>query len=180
MQTARIVVDQELARERLQQYRNAKAPKTEKDIAIMRAYRQIAQGKIIIQAYESIRRAGLNDEALPKLAMCRANEKKIICDVWNDRVTFKPEGYYRGWSRVTSIEWQQTPRRDHKRGMAIVPLVPLPQRPKAALSGYHILWEADWHKVPVDPMLLRKLSGDLWLVVAAWDLTDVERAVIAQ
>jgi len=33
--------------------------------------------------------------------------------------------------------------------------------------------------VPRDPYLLRRLGkGDLWLVVAAWDLTEVERAAL--
>jgi len=32
---------------------------------------------------------------------------------------------------------------------------------------------------PRDPMLLRRLGGDLWLVVAHWDLTEVERAAMA-
>jgi len=32
----------------------------------------------------------------------------------------------------------------------------------------------------VDPYLLRRFGGDAWLVVAAWDLTDVERAVMSQ
>ena len=65
-------------------------------------------------------------------------------------------------------------------GLAIVPIVPLHLRPKFNLSNYSILWEADWTAVPHDPLLLRQLKGDLWIVLAAWDLTEVERAVLSQ
>jgi hypothetical protein len=62
-----------------------------------------------------------------------------------------------------------------------LPLVPLPLRPKRALTNYHVLWEAEWRRaVPVDPLLLRRLGkGDLWLVVAQWDLTPVEVAALS-
>ena len=63
----------------------------------------------------------------------------------------------------------------------MVPLIPLPLRPKRGLENYHVLWEAEWTgKVPFDPMLLRRIGrADLWLVVAGWDLTEVERAALA-
>jgi hypothetical protein len=33
---------------------------------------------------------------------------------------------------------------------------------------------------PVDPMLLRRIGlADLWVVLAAWDLTPVEQAALA-
>jgi len=62
-----------------------------------------------------------------------------------------------------------------------VPLIPVHLRPKRGLANYHILWEAEWRRLPpVDPLLIRRLGkGDLWVVVAAWDLTEVERAAIA-
>jgi len=48
------------------------------------------------------------------------------------------------------------------------------------LDRFHILWEADWHlDPPQDPALLRRLMGDLWVVLAVWDLTSLERAVLA-
>lgn len=38
-----------------------------------------------------------------------------------------------------------------------------------------------WQRVPPrDPFLLRRIGkADLWLVVAMWDLTEVERAALA-
>jgi len=62
-----------------------------------------------------------------------------------------------------------------------VPIIPGYLRPKRGLQNYHILWEAEWSRgVPVDPYLLRRIGqGDLWLVVAAWELTEVERAAMS-
>jgi hypothetical protein len=68
---------------------------------------------------------------------------------------------------------------------AMVPSIPPKLRPKRSqLSNFHILFEAEWTVdptplPPVDPALLRHLGGDLYAVVAVWDLTDVERAVLA-
>jgi hypothetical protein len=83
------------------------------------------------------------------------------------------------------------PRRSAKWGRhfaAMTPLVPIHLRPKprqgnpqGALANYHILFEAEWRPVPPkDPLLLRRVGqADLWVVLAAWDLTEVERAVLA-
>lgn len=66
---------------------------------------------------------------------------------------------------------------------ALVPTVPPQLRPPHALRGYHILWEAEWHLdmtvPPVDPALLKHIGGDLYAVVATWDLTPLEQAVLA-
>jgi hypothetical protein len=66
-------------------------------------------------------------------------------------------------------------------GIALTPIVPLNVRPKRGLENYHVLWEAEWQPVPPgDPYLLRRIGrSDAWLVVAAWHLTEIERAVLA-
>lgn len=63
---------------------------------------------------------------------------------------------------------------------AVVPLIPANLRPMNALNRYVLLWEAVWVKrPPIDPLLLRHLHGSLYAVFAAWDLTPLERAVLA-
>ena len=70
---------------------------------------------------------------------------------------------------------------------ALVPIVPPRHRPRrnTALRNYHVLWEVDdWQwmeapKPPVDPALLKHLGGDIYAVVATWDLTELERLVLA-
>jgi hypothetical protein len=48
------------------------------------------------------------------------------------------------------------------------------------LKNYFILWEVEkWEQVPPkDPMLLKQLTPNLYAVMATWDLTELERAVI--
>jgi hypothetical protein len=43
-----------------------------------------------------------------------------------------------------------------------------------------ILWEAEWQHVPSDPLLLRHITGPLYAVLASWDLTELERAVLSR
>lgn len=67
---------------------------------------------------------------------------------------------------------------------AIVPLIPPGLRPVGDLKNYHVVFEADWAKVappaPRDPALLKHIGGDLYAVLAVWDLTDLERAVLSR
>jgi hypothetical protein len=148
----------------------------------MSAYQKLAQGRLVIKALESIVSAGVNDKGLPKLAIARADA--TICHLsihgngaaamakarWsrrNNTTTFNfPTGTFNG------AVW--------KHAEAVVPIVPLHLRPKRAMQNYHVLFEADWTKAPPhDPFLLRRLGkGDLWVVLAMWDLTEVEKAAL--
>lgn len=192
METVKIEgITRQHARELYQQYREHQHLSTPVDREIQKAYRLIAQGKVVIQALESIRAAGLNDQKLPKLAISRATDTRCHLDTRSD-----------GWCQFSSerySRWAQTRRRinlpegsfpgihvrsrenNHRSHVAIVPLVPVHLRPKQALAEYHILFEAEWRlAVPKDPMLLRRIGqADLWLVVAAWDLTAVEMAALS-
>ena len=174
-----VTVDRKVAIELLRQYRAAKAPATAEDQAIMTAYRQIARGQIVIQAAESIRTAGWNEDGSPKLAMTRADVRRISCLAGDNSVAFHKLNRSMANFRVDNMP-QRPPRIERWSYQAIVPLIPLHLRPKHALGNYWILWEADWSAAPADPLLLRKLKGDLWLVLAAWELTAVERAVLEQ
>ena len=159
------------------------------DHEIMRIYQLIARGKVVIKALESIVHAGLNTDGLPKLAIVRATaerchlrEMRVGGCVMSQRIwhqgrerpdtTFSfPAGSFPGIGEGHS----------KYRYEAITPIIPLHQRPARGLANYHVLWEAEWGPaIPVDPMLIRRIGkADAWLVVAAWDLTEVERAVMA-
>lgn len=190
MQTQPITLDRVKARELWRDYRRHQHWSAPIDDEVRRAYQAIAQGKLVIRALDSIRAAGLNEERLPRLAIARADAHycwlrperdggAAFCGSeeaagWSgrrmtrQRITF-PAGTFPG---LATQRWR--PR-------AIVPQVPLPLRPKRGLANYHVLFEAEWALVPpVDPMLLRRVGeADLWVVMAAWDLTEVERAALA-
>lgn len=141
---------------------------------------------------------------LPQLAVCKADAAFVYTlgvqrdgalelvdslhrrqDYRSGRIRFpggtftEPEDYAEAHDLVgswTSTAWS-----------AMVPIVPPKHRPPKAstLASFLVLWEvADWrwHSVPRppgDPALLKQLAGDLYLVLATWDLTDLERLVLA-
>ncbi|MDO8534389.1 MAG: hypothetical protein Q7S17_06570 [Xanthobacteraceae bacterium] len=143
------------------------------------------------RALDSIKAAGLDEAGLPKLAIVRADAERCHLERRQD-----------GWARFSMGQWTRTEQTRRyvefpagsfawpaipgkvfrwREFEAIVPLIPINLRPKRGLENYHVLWEAEWAPVPPrDPMLLRRIGrGDMWLVVAAWDLTEVERAAMA-
>lgn len=72
------------------------------------------------------------------------------------------------------------------RAETILPNIPAALRPSHALKNYHVFFEVEkWTPVidkprpSRDPALLRHIGGDLYAVLAVWDLTELERAVIA-
>lgn len=184
MQTATIEFDRTEAQAAYKLYREHRGAHTKEDAEISRIYYQIAKGGKVIRAHESIRAAGLDADGLPKLAMIRADVKRIVykCGYLDhDRAAVFMDAANPREMAACSVKCRWSGIQDTKRwrAEAMVPMIPVHLRPSDALDKYHILWEADWKKVPVDPMLLKRLSGDAWLVVAAWDLTAVEQAVLA-
>jgi hypothetical protein len=164
------------------------------DDEIRRVYREISKGGVVIRALDAIREAGVNAQGLPKLAIVRADREVCFLSIGSDgRAAFAgTERHLRrgNWGRKPASdmafefpEGTFPARRQHRSWdthRAIAPLIPLKLRPKKGLEKYHILWEAEWTPhAPADPVLLRRLgAGDMWLVVAAWDLTPVEQAAL--
>lgn len=189
MQAETIAVDRDKARELFLKYRAHQHYSTPIDLEIQRTYQQIAQGRVVIKALESVAKAGVGDDGYPKLAICRADAATCYLSLGQSdvvRMASKP------WARDTEtrcyFEWPAgtfppfpRARPTWSRVQAMVPLVPVHLRPKRGLANYHVLFEALWRpEPPVDPMLLRRIGkGDLWVVLAAWELTEVERAALA-
>lgn len=76
------------------------------------------------------------------------------------------------------IEQNGSAKRERLR--TLVPLVPVAFLPPHGLSNYHILWEVEkWDVVtpPGDPMLLKRVSPNMFVVLATWELSDLEKAV---
>lgn len=187
METATLEMDRDEAARLYRKYREHRAYSKPIDHEIERIYRYIAAGKVVIRALESIRTAGCNDAGLPKLAIARADARECYLSIYNSgEATMSSIRSPRG--NTAASQFYKFPanffvRRDRSYGWsatAIVPHIPPDIRPARALQNYAILWEAEWSRLaPIDPMLLRRIGkGDMWLVVGAWDLTPVERAVL--
>lgn len=180
-------VDRDEAEKMWRKYQSHKNHQTPVDEEIERIYRLIAQGKTLVRALESIRANGLNEDGLPKLAIARADAKECFLNLQQD-----------GSGRMADQRWVNgntarsryfdfpretftgkiTSAYDRR---AVAPHIPPDIRPARGVENYTILWEAVWQpQPPIDPYLLRRVGkGDIWLVVGAWSLTSVERAVMA-
>jgi len=200
MQTQRIEVDKTEALRLYREYRKHQVHSGPIDDEIRRTYQHLSKGKVIIKAIESVKAAGLNDKFLPKLALApatasachilRRKDGSMVMspadDFWHQRkhqlrfaeetFTFPPDSFpfASPWEKSGSRSSNSTHR-------AMLPIIPIHLRPRRGLENYHVLWEAEWRPIPPrDPYLLRRIGkADLWLVVAAWDLTEVERAALA-
>ena len=156
------------------------------DREVMSAYQKLAQGHLVIKALESVATAGADDKGLPKLAIARADAKLLQLSMRHDGSACMTTSKAPRRSNSTSTMWFDFPAgtfpgSSWRNAQALVPHAPLHLRPKRALENYHVLFEAEWTKAPPnDPFLLRRLGkGDLWVVLAMWDLTEVEKAALA-
>lgn len=204
-----IEMPEQVAREAFLSYRRSVRDRhSAEDAEVMRAYRQLAKGNRLIRLSETILAGGTIDfefrthawrgskrvpidhtVTVPRLAVTRAH--RTGC--WtlgigeNGQVVLQGArelGYTNRKDRMTigGFEPGKSDSVWTPRVRAMAPLIPPPLRPAGNLERYHLLWEAEWGldpQPPVDPALLKYVGGDLYAVVAVWDLTEVERAVLA-
>lgn len=196
MDLATIDMPRAEARERYLEYRRAKRDHADAELdAIAAGYRAIAQGHAVINLRDTIAAGGLVDvagggrtEQLPALAVARASDRfATVATSTDGSLRYQAVIPDRSWRpRVTNRQDLRFPSgtlpgvsHTYERFRAVVPIIPPALRPAAKLERYHILWEAVWEPMPpVDPALLRHLRGDLYAVIAVWDLTPLEQAVL--
>lgn len=204
MEMDAIQMDPEQAKAAYEDYAAAvKVNHDAEDRAIADGYRALMEGRSLIQLTPTLKAGGtttievksswLRDAwtvTVPRLACCRADAKVAFttgvdrdggCEITADRRHNElhsrnrtdrfpiPDGTFEAGKTGPTVR-------------AIVPNVPPRLRPKRGLQLYTLLWEAEWAVDPVppgDPALLRKLGGDLYIVLGTWDLTKLERAVLS-
>lgn len=182
MRTAVLEIPKTKALELYRAYKTHQAYQTPEDYEVQRTYQLISQGRLVIQAIESIKQAGLNFEGLPRLALMRADQKECFVRIFSSGgAEFRNHQWSNQKRNTITLPPSSFPTQtDMKQGKTLLPTVPVHLRPKRGIANYHVLWEAEWKKIPPgDPYLLRQIGrGDMWLVVAAWELTEVEKAAM--
>ena len=163
------------------------------DAALMRGYKALSEGKRVLDLQKVMAAQGLRPDFYPKLAVCRADATTCFLQMGiAGSATFSAKRWSRGKNQCVAFPEDTFPRflrygpnanrseRWNNDVETLVPLVPPQLRPPHDLSGYHILWEVEeWRPVPSrDPMLLKSLGGSLYVVLATWDLTPLEMAVL--
>lgn len=194
MQVQQITMTPAAASAALQGYQRHLRARSRRDPeleAVVAGYEALAKGQALLNLPQSIAGAGWRPDGWPVLAACRADAQRVRCYVREREVEFSVSA-----PDDVRVRKELSYRRDlfparpkiaagaeQWRVETIVPLIPPAVRrlARGGLDKHVVLWEVEeWRPVPpVDPILLRPLAGDLYAVVAAWDLTAVERAVIA-
>ena len=152
---------------------------------IKRVYRELSLDHRVINVNDAIENAGRDAEGLPRLAVARADQEwcrlsryYVNSKIGNQWLFFNTTNRGKIYFRYPVPE-SVRPRDSNLNRRAMVPLIPPNVRPEGHLSKYWILFEAEWKPVPpVDPILLRRVGGPFFVVLAHWDLTDVERSVL--
>jgi hypothetical protein len=189
-----IEVSETEAREKLAEYEAVlRTERTAEDEAIAMGYRAAARGLPIIRLSTTVAAGGWHDNGLPRIAVVRADSPECFVRWDGDLVFADRDDWHvnRGALvgvhsvRVPVAEPPETARRRGywQAASTIVPIIPPRHRPKLRrLRRCHVLWEVEsWTRIPPrDPALLRHIRGDLWSVLAVWNLTDLERYALSQ
>jgi len=201
MELGTLEITEEEAAARVAEYEQVlEADRSAEDAALLQAYRAAKRGLPVISLSKAFDIAGFHPTGLPKLAIVRADAKKVWVEVSDRRggdggthMVFSDGQWNRNRGALVgknTVQVDTTVSREagssgsrRWRGETIVPLIPPRHRPKRSRIGnFHILWEVDqWTPAPpVDPALLRHIRGDLWSVLAVWDLSPLEQLVLSQ
>ncbi len=159
------------------------------DEALKSMYRQLAQGKRILMMSQVLRAAGVDENGCPRIGIAPASAQTLY---------FDGRGSY-----STGSEWVfsgHRESRDRKKQLtyylpnglipegkttwnhgaqAAVPHIPMHLRP-VNIANHWILWEPNWQRqLPdPDPMLLKRVGDDIFAIMAVWDMSPFERAVL--
>lgn len=176
-------VSKEVAYAALLEYKAHRGVYDKNDWEIERIYREIAKGNKVISAYSAIRNAGVDADGRPRLAIMAADQEQAICEAWrSDRVVITNTHMSKAREWHFEIPWAvrsvMASGASRVSTHARLPRIPPQHRPRKNLRNYQILWEADWVDLPIDPILLRRIGRDAYVVLAVWDLTEVELSVL--
>lgn len=155
-------------------------------------YNQLKSGKKLVDIQTVFERGGINDQNQPKLAIALGSSKQCFCRYTQQgRIMFSHKSF--GWDSREDVIIRGMPKLPdsmftanqrwelHKDWQCPVPMIPASVRPpKKDMKHYYVLWEVDqWKPIPPrDPFLLRRITPNMFVVVAAWNLTELERAVM--
>lgn len=206
MNVETIKMRKDVATKRLADYEKALERKKDEELESVRdALKALSEGTPVINIDDAILNGGFDVYGRPNLAIARADRKEVSCR-WSrypDTLTFdsrvnqqdwwRPRPYISPMNKADLVWLCQIPlhdalRNNLKTGYAMVPMVPAQVRNERPvdLSKVYILWEVEeWAdrsnfiKPDLDPYLLQHLGGSLFAVLAAWDLTEVERLVMS-
>jgi hypothetical protein len=168
----------------------------------------LKQGRKVINIFDAIQQGGVDETGEPKLAIARADWGDVLFTKQRGRTgvfsTIAVKGTWQGnapdvrlpvgffekeWENINKddpdkMKWGWfTPTREVIK--TAIPLVPAILMPKGELDNYYILFEVNqWQEVinrrnvGKDPLLLKRLSENMFVILATWDVSPLEQAVL--
>ena len=161
----------------------------------------LKEGRKVLNIYDVFRAGPRDEEGRPKLAIGRADQKTVQfqeraqgggrftqkSSAWEvtKECVILPDGTF-PVSMIENENGEEVPRENWRlrKWETAAPIVPADYLPEGSLSNYYVLWEVEegaWKDAkipPRDPFLLRRISPNMFVIFAEWDLTDLERAVL--
>jgi hypothetical protein len=170
--------------------------RTDEDDALLSVFKAVRKHNAqVINIADAFRQTGLNDLGQPKLAIAQADWKDVAFTGDGEaRSVYEPRyrSFYRSgkfWQRgkpsdrVATVKLPDNTFNEfeaRKILFSAVPHIPAEIRPNFHLRNYHILFEVNkWNEeYPVDPFLLKRVVGNLFIVIAEWELTELEASLL--
>jgi hypothetical protein len=193
-----ITMPREEARVQLRQYRTALHRRADAEYqAVVAGLEALADGTPIIGLADAIAAGGFDASGRPNLAVARADRGQVRMWWDGNQAHFDTSrgtaGAGPSMRRTVQVERPDAAPRSsgawwRPHGYALVPMIPAAVRNSVRYTTAQcfILFEVEqWSDTPLgarpdrDPYLLRHLHGDAYAVLAEWDLTDLERLVMA-
>lgn len=197
MNTPTIEMPREVAREQLRQYRSQLHKRADAEYqAVAAGLEHLARGTRLLNLADCFKNVPLDHHYRPKLAIARADRQTVrFRRDTAGKGSFDTQGNRGGrpWPKhglkhglrfeleiprcPPLIDYWKEPG-----GSSLVPMIPASVREAVGridLAKHFVLWEVTWADIPRDPYLLKWTgAGDLYAILAEWDLTDLERAVM--
>lgn len=196
MNVSTLSIPKETAARKAEEYAELSGKqRSREDDALANLYKSIAKtGVKVINILDAFRATGLNEKGQPKLAIARADWQTVYFhqranfNQWFSRSNrggggFGANSQWNKNAKASNIVLPENTFDNEKLTnsnlKSSVPHIPPKLRPKINARNFHILFEVqNWETYPVDPFLLRRVQGNLFLIIAEWELTPLEASIL--
>lgn len=200
MDVKKITISKEEAKQEYEKYLEiVKVHKERIYEDLKKAYHALSQGNQVIDIFTAFKKTGVNEQGEPKLAISLAGEREVFFHKqdggagrfsdresrWNGTIAdvALPDGTFKRWeTEKATYGGLRIKRQSIVTKVPPVPAEFVPER--GNLNNYYVLWEVDeWVESEAvaaakDPILLRRINANTFIVFAAWDLTPVEQSIM--
>jgi hypothetical protein len=194
MDVTTLSISKKEAEREFEEYKEAMKNNKTKYLRQMKTmYSHLKKGRKVLDIYDVFKKTGTKN-GLPKLAIVRADQKEVLLNSRGNFCFMKRSNSSSGFNYTyrasdVSLPSETFPRlkefehkaHERKAYKAKVPVIPAHLLPSGNLKNYHILWEVEnWQKVtlpPKDPFLLKRISKNIFVILAFWNLTPLEQAL---